>query len=478
LWANVHSLFIVGFACVACFAAGALLARAGLLPRAWREASDPGPEATRRLLIFGAASFAAAFLNPFFHEGVFFPLELFSRIDGSRAVFQSIGEFRSPFSGYFTTWSIGVYQAYFFAAAAIGILAAAASFRRPPPGERPGAHGFDIGAALLFCALAYLSTLARRNIGLFVFGATPILGAWVATIGSRTGLTRALHGVRGRAVSLAASALTLTACLGLGVAVVTNAYYRASGVTEEFGVGVFDANFPARAAEFARQFALPPRLYNDLTAGGYLTWDAGVDGGVFIDGRLEVYDTDFFSQYMNGLQDLGAWSRQADAFGVGTVVLFHRWPNRHGLIRALARDPAWALVYYDDVAVIFVRRAGNGDVIARAASAFPEWDARTRERLNAASRGIGYPIARGTALDSYARLQMTIGLSERALEAWSTLLSLHVLAPQSEASVRYNVAWLLAAKGERASALLHAKAAADLAPGNSDVQRLLERLSR
>jgi hypothetical protein len=50
------------------------------------------------------------------------------------------------------------------------------------------------------------------------------------------------------------------------------------------------------------------------------------------------------------------------------------------------------------------------------------------------------------------------------------------VSPQ-EAQIRYNVAWLLARKGERASARRHAEIAASLSPGDANVQRLLERLS-
>jgi hypothetical protein len=474
-WVNTHALFIVGIVAVGAFAVGALAGRLGVLPGSWRRASDLGPDVTRRLLAWGVVSVAVTCLNPFLLEGAAFPVELLSRIDGSRAVFQSIGEFRSPFSGYFTTWSIGVFQAYFFTAIGIGALAALVGLKRQQATEV--APGFDLGAALLFVAVAYLATLARRNIGIFVFATLPILGSWLALVASRLGFAR-LAPVVLRRCSAAVAVTVTAACAVLGMMVVTNTYYRINGVTEEFGVGVFDANFPIHTAEFASQHALPPKLYNDLTAGGYFTWRPPVSGGVFIDGRLEVYDTDFFSKYMDALGNPTLWGREADAFGVQTVILFHRWPNRHALIRALAQSPAWALVYHDEVGIAFVRRAGNAEVIARAQQDFPTWDARTRERLGRPVASHAYAVERATALESYARLQMTLGASDRALEAWQSLLELDALTEDAEVSARYTVAWLLAGRGEKASALLQAQAAAALAPTNPDVQRLIERLSR
>ena len=40
--------------------------------------------------------------------------------------------------------------------------------------------------------------------------------------------------------------------------------------THEFGWGVLEGTFPVRAAAFVREARLPPELYNDVAAGGYL----------------------------------------------------------------------------------------------------------------------------------------------------------------------------------------------------------------
>jgi len=112
-----------------------------------------------------------------------------------------------------------------------------------------------------------------------------------------------------------------------------------------------------RAAAFSREAGLQPRPYNDLTTGGYLTWDAAVEGGVFIDGRLEVYDTEFFTQYVSAFSNARSRRQQLETYEIQTVLLFHHWSNRHGMIRLLVHDPGWTLVYLDDVAVIFVRNS-------------------------------------------------------------------------------------------------------------------------
>jgi hypothetical protein len=152
---------------------------------------------------FGALSLVATVVNPYLLRGTLFPLVLLSRITGS-GVFQAIGEFRPPFSGYFATWALGVFQAYFFASIALAVVAAGVGFMKPrtavgrgaPPNAVPG---FDVGAALLFCALAYLSTLARRNTGLFAIGATPIVASWVALVADSPEHQRVACAARARA---------------------------------------------------------------------------------------------------------------------------------------------------------------------------------------------------------------------------------------------------------------------------------------
>ena len=480
VWVNCHALFVIGSFVIAAMAASAIAARFPVLPRGWRRGSDVGPIALRRLLLWGGASFVAVLVNPYFFEGASFPLELLSRIDGSNDAFQVIGEFRGPFSGYFTTWSIGAYQSYFFASVALAVVAALVGLVEPRPGRgsrEARTPGFDVGGLLVFAGLAYLSYLARRNLGLFAFGTAPIVAAWLAQIGARTAdLIAPATRRRLAAAPLVAGPLLLTACAIVSVLAATNRYYRASDVSKEFGLGIFETNFPIHAAAFAEQTGLPGKMYNDLTAGGYLTWHGGVAGGVFIDGRLEVYDTEFFTEYLDALNNPQTWQQHADRFDVQTVFLFHRWGNRHGLIRVLASDPRWTLAYYDEAAIVFVRTAGNAGALKRVREAFPEWQERTLARLAAPPEVWGLPIERATALESWARLLSTLGALDEAVAAYERLLALDVVRPVHAASIRFGIGVHMARKGELAGARRQLELAAELDPGNDRITQTLARL--
>ncbi len=472
LWVNCHSLFIIGLFCIGSAVAGALAAKIPVLPSGWRQASSLGPAATRRLLVSAGLSLLATLLNPYLLDGLFFPLKLMSRFDASNAAFQTIGEFRRPFSGYFPTFSIGAFQVLFFFGIGLTCAAAVAGWRgtkdTKAAGEEP-APGFDLAWLLIFLGLACLSVLARRNMSLFALGATPIIGAFLAEMGRRAG---ARLGDVYRKVSGTAAPLLLVSCIGLVVAVATNAYYWRDGTTREFGLGILDVNFPMRAAAFSREAGLQPKLYNDLTSGGYLTWDAPVPGGVFIDGRLEVYDTEFFTRYISAFTDARVLQEQLDNYGVNTILLFYRWRNRHPMIRFLALDPEWTLVYHDEVAVIFVRTSGNEEILARARKIYPRWQKRIKTALLAPTSRWQRPVGRVTALENYAGLLLLLGERESAVKFYEQLLKFE-LPRGTESMARIQVGLYLAERGMWDKALQYLERAAELDPSDMRLTQLI-----
>jgi hypothetical protein len=477
LWVNCHSLFIIGLFCIGCAVGGTLAGRLPLLPSGWREASSLGPEATRRLFLSAGAAALVTLLNPYFLEGLLFPLKLMSRFDASNAAFQIIGEFRRPFSGYFLTFSIGAFQAFFFLGIAVTCGAALAGWRAPRKGGKgteASAPGFHLAWVLIFLGLAYLSVLARRNTSLFAIGAAPIVGAFLALVGRRVmGGMRDLY----RKATKVTAPILVAICIGLIGAAATNTYYWKDGTTREFGFGILEVNFPIRAAAFSREVGLQPRLYNDLTAGGYLTWDAAVKGGVFIDGRLEVYDAEFFTYYMSAFTNAQVWREQLDRYDVNTVLLFHRWGNRHPMIRFLALDPAWTLVYHDDVAVIFVRTRGNEEAIEKAREIYPAWQERISAALRSPTTPWQRPVGRVVALSSYASLLSLIGETEASIELLERLLGFH-LPPEQEGRVRVILGSHLGNRGELKRALRHLERAAALDPANRPLQEVIQDIKR
>jgi hypothetical protein len=464
VWVNTHSLFVIGLFCIACTALGAAGAQA--LDAMGRKRASAEIDALP-LLACAAAATAVAFINPYFVRGVTFPLELLTRIDGSNSVYQAIGEFRPPWSGYFETLPITAYQGLAVVSVVVVLVAAIV---RLVAGPRARLR-FRPGAVALFFALLYVSTLARRNIALFALGALPTVAMAIAIIDDvAPAKARAL--LRKLETPFAASVVAFALLLCGWVA--NNGYYRWNGSTHAFGLGTFEANFPIAASDFAREAELAPKLYNDLSAGGYLTWSRPVEDGVFIDGRLEVYDTEFFASYRRGLENAAEWDAAATRYDFRSVILFHRWPNRHGLIRRLATSSRWRLVHKDEVAVVFARTGTAADLVQLTRQYERDTAARLARRR---AWSWQYPIERAIALRSYADLLLVLGEIDAALATYDELLSIG-LRPIEEAEVRYRYGFYLARRGEIHRARSMLERALELVPGDPRIRQVLDAIAR
>jgi len=484
VWVNSHALFIVGLFCLLWTCAATFLAQAHVLPRFWRESTAMSRSGRRRLLGVSAAATAVTLLNPYWVRGALFPFELFSRIDGSNPAFASIGEFIRPFSGFFPTLAIGAYQVYFYFAllvlASSAVLAARPAWiarRREDAGRLPGlprgADRFDLAGAGIVLALAYLSLQARRNTGLFVIGAGPFVAQEAAVLIARLpqwrgGWFAALH--------LLTSGVLACAAVAMIAWTATNGFYRWDNRTVEFGSGVLDVNFPIEASRFARRLGLKPKLYNDLTAGGYLTWSSPVDGGVFIDGRLEVYNADFFSEYLRGLGDFRRWAAEADRYKINTAILFHRWGNRRSLVRHLAAaGSGWALIYYDETAAVFVRRAGNEGKIREAARLFPTYTERVWRRLRDHRAWWQWPVGDAHGAVAYGQMLSAIGRRDAAADAFGLAID-NGVARSVQIGLYTWLARFHARRGENEQALLDVRAGLAIDPDNQILRDGLMRL--
>ena len=435
VWTNMHALFVIGAFAIVCAMLDAL------------------PVPSRRLLIWGGAALASVVINPFGVQGALFPLTLMSRIDGSNPVFQIVGEFESPFAPGATEVSIVAYKALL----AIGGLAAAAAMIF---GRRR-----EWGGVVFVAGLAWLSISARRNVALFAIGSAPFVARWLAVGAGRMLQSRLATG------PVPAIGTTMAAAL-IAASVVSGAFYRFDNSPQEFGAGVIEGTFPIRAAAFARAASLPGKLYNDMGAGGYLAWDDPIGDGVFIDGRLEVYDTAFVTDFATARDTPSRWQVDADRRGIQTAIIFHRFEPSLQQIGRISRDPAWTLVYADEVAVIFVRTQGTEAALTRAATMRAEWDARTEAWLTRPIGSWQYPAGRIEGTRAYARMLATIGRAEPAVAAYLRLFELGI-SKAEEVERRLLVARYFASRGRAQDAREQAQKILAIDPGNADATALL-----
>ena len=210
---------------------------------------------------------------------------------------------------------------------------------------------------ILFVMASALALRHIRNVGLFFvllpLAAAPALASWRAFAAS----AEQGGGRRRRTNLLAVAAVTILALS------------MAASPWPRFGLGFADDYYPTRACDFLDAEGLPSsRLYNDVRFGGYLIDRYHPSQQVFQDDRNEIHDL-LLQEIWKIFQtsDVAAWSSLLARFDIDSALVRYHPPIRvatpdgsslgdRGFSALWFPTRQWALVYWDDVAMVFVRR--------------------------------------------------------------------------------------------------------------------------
>jgi len=150
----------------------------------------------------------------------------------------------------------------------------------------------------------------------------------------------------------------------LGVAILAFAYTTLLPPSH-WGVGIVESRVPTRVASFLAEHPPGGKMWNSFNLGGYLLFALAPEQKVFIDGRNDtVYEGPFFAETLRAPRDPTILAKQIAEYDVGYVVAQHADLGGRGLA-ALATDPGWELVYWDDVAAVFVDRSRVDELYLR-----------------------------------------------------------------------------------------------------------------
>ena len=328
VWVNTEGLFFIGPA-----VAGIYLL-AGLVHF---KKTDP------KLVKMAASALGLCLLNPHLLRGLLFPFSFISDL-GSSAIFKyTVQEFNPPWAYHTPTHApvpffLGVYKLF---SLGLFLLLLVTSRKRKLQ---------DWLLSLFFFAL---SASAVRNIPLFLLTCAPIAAtSWKDWEwgGLRKYQQALLAGPR-------AAFLAAFLVLGYSARVATNAHYVHDRMTDRFGLGLDESSQPERAYRFLLENKLNGRIVNDLDGGDWLDWRGPSKS--FIDGRLDVMGSAFFTEYMQSQGPGGAASLiekyQPDLFLFNPLIV-PRW------LIELRQMPGWRLVYLDSTSVVFLRK-GFGDQV-------------------------------------------------------------------------------------------------------------------
>jgi len=335
LWANTHISFPLCAVVAAIYAIGdAFAAR-----RSSRGGDRAGAGRASRvpLALIAAASFAAAFANPYGWRLVWQPFDFWLH-QRHELIFRTIGEL-GP-----VRWSENLWSGLPILALAWPLLIAERAARRR-------ADAVEIALAAFFLPLA-LST--QRFLGFFVLVAAPFLARDLADLAAAR-LPRLL----------ARRAWTRTGLAALACA----ALFAPSIAIREFrpGFGVDWRNFPVAACDFVEARGVRGKGLSPFYLGGYILWRfwPEQDRLPFMDIHQSgtPRDRDLIAR---AGASADAWRELDRAHRFDYAILNRLYvPPGDRLLDFVDADSSWALVLADDVAAIYVRRDGACAELAR-----------------------------------------------------------------------------------------------------------------
>jgi hypothetical protein len=216
---------------------------------------------------------------------------------------------------------------------------------------------------LLAFALLYLALASQRHVPLFVLAAAPLMGrcaqallslasSMLPPVDRRAAAQAALlyRPVRPAGPSLALGAINLALLVVVGAGMLV---YRAlPNLRPATEAAAISAALPVQATDALQRIGHPVRVFNYYDYGGYIVWRLYPDGSrVFIDGRVEVYGAEVFSQYLRVSYLASGWQDVLVQSHPDAIVL----PSAHPLVGILQHDPEWTMLNRDGVATVFTR---------------------------------------------------------------------------------------------------------------------------
>jgi tetratricopeptide (TPR) repeat protein len=338
IWANVHPSVIVAAGPFGAVLAGGLALRA--LARLGG-AEIPARPTIAQLRVVAAVAvgvLVASLVNPYGWDAVTLPF----RLTGSEWFTQEIGELQRPRAAdHPITVALGV------AFAAILL----ANLRRAP-----------VIAAMTAAPFAWLALSGTRFVFLLPLVVTPPLARGVTSLLATVPTARLR-----RAITLGASGVALGMAVATGLAVANAGPLGDRARMPGFGVNRLA--IPEGALAYLDRVGVRGPIFNAFHFGGYVAWRDFPHRAPIVDGRAwvppglidEIHFARVYPAHLARLQ--ATYGFEAAVMDYATFAgepLHEVAPGADGGLTS----PAWALVYWDDVALVYLRREGPFATIA------------------------------------------------------------------------------------------------------------------
>ncbi len=321
LWVNLHGGYIAGFLVLGAYLAGELINN--LLVRwGWLSRADH-PEVVdwkrwRKLMIVTFVSAAALLINPYTFNALLLPFKTVN-----------MGALQS----YIEEWASPDFHALFQQPMLWMLLLTLCVIGWS--GRR-----LDISDAALLVIFAYISFVARRNIGLFALICAPILARHAAALWAKSPWGR-------RHVSRGSPILNW---IVLFVVLAAAAFKIVYPILPGMQAKAERELLPVAAANWILENKPAGKMFNSYNWGGYLLWRLWPEYPVFVDGRTDVYN-EFLQEYAQAVFVQPGFETVLDRHQVGFVVIEKDSP----LAMLLVQSGHWREAFRDELAVVLTR---------------------------------------------------------------------------------------------------------------------------
>jgi len=324
LWVNVHGGFVLGFVLMGIYWLGSLWTWISKRETSLEDSLEKiaAAQRVRQLSGVGILSIAASFINPY-------GWKLHTHIYGyltNRFLMDHIEEFQSPNFH-------GIAPRCFLALLLIAIAVVAV---------RGGKLRLSEILVILFAV--YAGLYASRNIPVSSILLVLVVGPWLPSLESWNFVQRMTavdSRLRGHLWPVFATAVVIFIGANggrVGSALLMNAHFDSQ-------------RMPVEAVNFIERSEIKAPLLSPDYWGGYLIYRLYPRNRVVIDDRHDFYGESFLRSYLTMMRAEPGWDEFLKEHQISCLML----PRKAALATLLSETPEWKPIYFDDVAIVFVR---------------------------------------------------------------------------------------------------------------------------
>jgi hypothetical protein len=145
----------------------------------------------------------------------------------------------------------------------------------------------------------------------------------------------------------------LFACVIIVMGVISLPWFKSILPMPAAKAGLISAETPIKGTQVLLEKNLPGRVFNSMSFGSYLIWEAYPQYQDFVDPRIELFSENVWLDYLNISNANGDWETKLRDYGVNTLILSP--DEQPALVEAARVSDDWEIVYQDGSAIIFER---------------------------------------------------------------------------------------------------------------------------